>query len=418
VSVQVLAEPRAGSDAAVMCAVARKMMSGIAEVRSVDGAGLVVDAIFGTGTDRELGEPYVSAVEAINRAGAPVVAVDLPSGLHADTGAVLGRCVRADRTVTFGRTKVGLWVGAGPDHAGVVDVVDIGLAAATGDDGLATVEIPDAADLAGLWPTRRPGDHKGSSGHLAIVAGSAAMTGAAVLACRGALAAGCGLVTLIATSAMRARLAALPPEVMILDGGDGDVLGAWPDLSRFDAVAVGPGLGGGRTLEDAVRDAIGRAWTQDARPWVADADALPATRATDAPRVITPHPGEAGRLLAMSAADVERDRVGIALRLTPRGTVVLKGRHSVIADRGARPSVNPTGSPALATGGSGDVLTGIVGALLARGVGPRDAARLGVFVHGLAGDRLWARRTDGWTAGDVAAEVPDAIAQLRLGSRG
>jgi NAD(P)H-hydrate epimerase len=410
VAVWSLAEPKAGTDAAIMRQVAAKV--GIRVVDGVGGCGLVVDALFGTGFDREMGEPFASAVDAVNACGRPVVAVDLPSGLHADSGAALGRCVVAARTVTFGRLKVGMLVGEGPDRCGEIEVVDIGLDAATPPDASVAVEIPDAADLAPLWPTRAAGAHKGSSGHLAIVAGSAAMTGAAILACRGALAAGAGLVTLVATRATRGRLAALPPEVMVLDGGEGEVLTAWPDLSRFDAVAVGPGLGGGGGLAVGVADALRRAWVEDPRPWVADADALPTTSRSSGPRVLTPHPGEAARLLGIRTEDVVRDRLGSAGRLAERGVVLLKGRWTAVVARGSRPSLNPTGSAALATGGSGDVLTGVVGALLARGVDPRDAARLGAFVHGRAGERLWTRRREGWTAGDVASEIPEAAAEL------
>lgn len=407
VAVWELGEPKPGTDASIERAVALK--AGVDRVSGLGSARLVVDALFGTGLARGVGPPYDAAVGAIVDArarGATVVAVDLPSGLSSDTGQALGDAVTADRTVTFGRPKLGMFLGGGPDLCGVVDVVDIGLDAATPDDRLAAAEIPDAADLEPLWPVRRPSDHKASQGHLLVIAGSAAMTGAAILACRGALAAGAGLVSLVATRPMRPRLAALPPEVMVVDGGDGDVLCALPELERFDGFVVGPGLGGGSPLDEALGRELARRWATDPRPWVFDADALPcAFSPGPAPRVITPHPGEAGRLLGLTSGQVQTDRLSCAHRLTDRGVVLLKGRYSVIAAQGALPSLNPTGCPVLATGGTGDVLAGVIGALLTRGVGARDAARLGAFVHGLAADRLGARRRDGWTASDVAEEI-------------
>lgn len=409
VSVWSVGEPRSGTDAAIMRNVARAM--GIREVQGVDGAGLVIDAVFGTGLVRDVEEPYAGAIAKIDRCGAPVVAIDVPSGLESDTGRVLGRCATAVRTVTFGRPKLGMYLGEGPDLCGEIHVVDIGLEAGTPSDVQAAAEIPDWSDLAPRWPVRRASDHKNSVGHLLVVAGSAAMTGAAILVCRGALAAGIGLVTLVATRSMRARLAGAPPEVMLLDGGEGETLMSLPDLARYDAVAVGPGLGGGHPLPLGLRDALAEQWATDSRPWIADADALPITGPSSAPRVLTPHPGEAARLLGGTAAYVQADRLGSAQRLATRGTVLLKGRFTVIAAEGWRPSLNPTGSPALATGGTGDVLTGVIGALLARGVPPRDAARLAAFVHGRAGERLSAQRADGWTASDVASEISAAAAE-------
>ncbi|MEQ1504105.1 MAG: NAD(P)H-hydrate epimerase, partial [Myxococcota bacterium] len=204
--------PSDGTDAAIERTVARA--AGVPERVGVDGAGLVVDAVFGTGLVRAVTDPYAAALTAIAACGAPIVAVDLPSGLETDTGAVLGVCPAATRTVTFGRPKLAMVLGDGPDRCGEVHVVDIGLDAGTPAGDRAAAELPDAADLHPLRPIRRPGDHKGTHGHLLVVAGSAAMCGAAILACRGALAAGVGLVTLAATGPMRARLAGLPPEVM------------------------------------------------------------------------------------------------------------------------------------------------------------------------------------------------------------
>lgn len=406
-----LLEP-ATPDAAVMAAAARRLQ--IPEVDGLSDAGLVIDAVFGTGLARPVRGALGEALAAMDAHPAPVVAIDLPSGLHADRGGVLGVCPAAVRTVTLGRPKPGLFTEPGASLAGVVQLVDIGLAAAA-TDADAVAEVPDAADLAPLWPVRPLDAHKGRSGHLLVVAGSLAMAGAASLVCRGALAAGAGLVSLAAPRGALVRLASLPPEVMVLPVGDGEVLQRLPDPGRFDAVVAGPGLGGGRACSASLLDALARLWREHPAPVLFDADALEATSAIGPdgpPRVLTPHPGEAGRLLEQDTQQVSDDRFGAARALAQRGTALLKGRHTLIATRAQRISINPTGSPVLATAGSGDVLAGGVGALLARGCTPHDAARLGAWVHGLAGEQLAQRRAGGWGAADIAAQLPSAIEAL------
>ncbi|MCA9494064.1 MAG: NAD(P)H-hydrate epimerase, partial [Myxococcales bacterium] len=218
VSVVALGMPRPGSDAEIMAECARGAGVDLADAPP-STPGLWVDALFGTGLARELNAEARGLVRAMR--GAPVVAVDLPSGLDSDTGSVWGDCAQAETTVTFGRPKLGMFCGVGPARCGRVIVVDIGLGAGTPRDGLATAEIPEPADLAALWPRRGPFDHKGRSGHLLIVAGSTPMAGAAVLAARGALAAGAALVTLAAPRGAFGRLAGLPPEVMVVASGEG-----------------------------------------------------------------------------------------------------------------------------------------------------------------------------------------------------
>lgn len=406
-------------DAGTNRAVCRTL--GIPEVDELGDCGLIVDAVLGTGISARVRNPARSAIEAMDAHPAPVVAVDLPSGIDTDTGQPHGAWVRAVRTVTFGRLKPGLMLAPGSTCAGVVEVVDIGLdVALEGDDVQAVAEVPDAADLRPFWPVRAAGAHKGSSGHLLVVAGSQAMAGAAVLACRGALAAGAGLVTLLTASGALPRLGSLPPEVMLLLA-DGDVIeeAPAPELSRYDAILAGPGLGGGWPLEPAIRTWLEHLWELDGRPMVFDADALVAARGGGGgPRVITPHPGEAARMLESATAAIQRDRLTAAEKLAGRRRVaLLKGPGTVVAG-GGRTSINPTGGPVLATGGSGDVLSGVVGALLARGCEARDAARIGAWIHGRAGDRLAAVRADGWTASDVADAIPGAIVDLLEGVHG
>lgn len=399
-----------GGDAGVHRGAARA--AGVREVEALSGASLVVDAVFGTGLSRPVEGVHADVLVAIQAAGVPVVACDLPSGLHADTGAMLGPVPTAVETVTFGMHKRGLLAGVGPELAGQVTVVDIGLGAVGLDVG---AELLEPARLAARWPSRELAGHKTRSGHLLVVAGSAAMAGAAALTCRGALAAGAGLVTLAAPRGAWARLSGLlPAEVMVVASGAGDVSDAVPPAARYTAVAAGPGLGGGLPLASGLRDSLAALWAETSIPAMFDADALVvASSRGGGPRVLTPHAGEAGRLLGCASAEVDADRFAAARRLSAFGVALLKGKHTLIDDGTNPVLVNPTGGPVLATGGTGDVLTGIVGALLARGVDARSAAALAAWVHGHAADRLAAVRADGWTAGDVASEVPAAIAALR-----
>ena len=393
-------------DAGMMRAICAEM--NIPVVGSCRNAGLLVDAVFGTGLSRKVRGLHESILKEMAQHHADVIAVDIPSGLSADTGAILGIAVPAVRTVTFGRLKAGLLGEPGADLCGVVQVVDIGLEASA-PAGLQIAEVPEIGDLS--WPARSAGDHKKSSGHLLVVAGSRAMSGAAILTCRGALAAGAGLVTLLCPRG--ARLEALPPEVMVLDGGAGDTLEDIDvDLSPFTSIAAGPGLGGGAPLGNDLMASLRAVWGSE-KPAVFDADALVAAGASPGgPRVITPHAGEAGRLLGVTAADIQANRFSAAAKLSYGRTVLLKGRNTLVATPGELTSVNPTGGPVLATAGSGDVLCGVIGALLARGETAHDAARLAAWVHGSAGDLLAAQRAHGWTAGDIADAIPMAIAAL------
>jgi NAD(P)H-hydrate epimerase len=203
---------------------------------------------------------------------------------------------------------------------------------------------------------------------------------------------------------------------MLFRAGSGDRVEPLPDaaLARRTAIAAGPGLGGGITdLRPEMRAWLEALWCNSPVPVVFDADALPSAVPSERrDRVLTPHPGEAGRLLGCSGADIQADRFSAASKLAARGVALLKGRHTLIAEADQPTSVNPTGASTLGTGGSGDVLTGVIGALLARGVGARDAARLGAFVHGRAGEMLAERRTEGWGATDIAQALPDAIEEL------
>lgn len=392
-------------DARTMRAVALK--AGVPLVDAIGDAGVVVDAVFGTGLARPVEGAWAEVVGAIAAFEGEVVAADLPSGLCADTGRVLGVAARADRTVTFGGLKRGMFAGEGPARCGEVEVVELGF-----DRRVSCASaLVEAGDVARVWPRRSWSDHKTRRGHLLVVAGSTAMAGAGVLAVRGALAAGVGLVTLATPRGALSRLGALPAEAMVVAAGDGDRWdGTLPDLDRFDAVAIGPGLGGGRPLAGVVAQAVRALHEAFTGPMVVDADALPVVVGPGAgPRVRTPHPGEAARLLGEEGPDPRQDRFAAVDALASDGVVsLLKGPFTLV--RGRRPTrINPTGDPVLATGGSGDVLTGLVGALLAQGLAPVDAAMAAAWVHGAAGEHLASERVTGWTASDIAAAVPQVV---------
>lgn len=369
--------------------------------RAPHGADLVVDGILGIGGRGGLREPAASRVAEL--AGimrdAPVIAVDVPSGVDADTGAVTGTAVRADVTVTFGVLKPGLLVGAGAVHAGIVELVDIGLTRYL--DGDPALHMPDADDIAAWWPRPRPDDNKYSRGVVGLATGSATYPGAAVLSVAGALAGPAGLVR-YAGSAADAVRAHHPPVIATERVADAGRVQAW---------TCGSGLGTDERAEGELRAVL------DAQvPAVLDADALTmlvSTGAADrlrdraAPAVLTPHDGEFRRLAGDAPGD---DRIaaatGLANRL--RAVVLLKGDRTIVAAPDGRAFVNPTGTPALATGGTGDVLAGLLGALLAGGLPPEHAAVAAAYVHGLAG-RLAARHGP-VTAADVAARLREAVA--------
>lgn len=397
--------------------------------RGLASADLVVDALLGTGVSGAATGLIADAIAAINEAGRPVCALDLPSGLSADRGALLGPTVRAQLTVTFGLPKRGLYLHPGAAHAGRIEVADIGVPRAWLEQGL-TVGLLEAEDVLAVLPTRPADAHKGHYGHLLVVAGSIGKTGAAILACLGALRAGTGLVTCALPASQQpivaARLAEAMTEPLPETGAQALSAKALDRLlelaGRMDAVAAGPGVGLDAETQATVRDLIRAA----ERPMVVDADALTALvghlgtlREARGPRLLTPHPGEAARLLGRSIPEVQADRIESARRLARESgaIVALKGAGTVIAGPGGEVAINPTGNPGMATGGSGDVLTGVAGGFLAQGLGPEAALRAAVYLHGLAGDLAAAERGEaGLIAGDIADALPAALRRLRAGA--
>jgi NAD(P)H-hydrate epimerase len=382
-----------------------------AALPSLRRAAVLVDALLGTGLATDVRPHQAAVIEALNAAPGVRVAVDIPSGLDADTGHPRGVAVRADHTVTLGFAKVGMAGDPGFLHTGQLTVADIGIPRSLGER--ATAWLADAAELRALVPALAPTAHKGTRGHVLVVAGSAGKGGAALLASSAALRAGAGLVTLATDPQLAHTLEGQVPEVMVVAAAPQN-LAALAAGKR--ALAVGPGI----STDPAYGISLLAALAQLAVPAVLDADCLNhLARATDLasphPRVLTPHPGEAARLLRVSVAEIQRDRVAAAREIARRAQAVcvLKGARTVSAHPDGRVSLNPTGNPGLGTGGTGDVLTGVIAALLAAGLGPWDAARLGVFAHGRAGDLAAAKvGRVGFLARDVAALLPQAFTSI------
>jgi NAD(P)H-hydrate epimerase len=384
------------------------------------GAHLIVDALFGTGLSRALTGRYRALVETINASGVEVAALDIPSGLHADTGAVMGAAICARWTITFGHPKAGLLTSGALDHTGELVVASLGVPQRLGPALTPRARWFEAADAEGWLEARPRSMHKGRSGRVLVIGGSPGKTGAALLSANAALRTGAGLVTIAAFADAVQSLDSRVIEVMTRPIDTGQLAASLDAaLEGADAVVIGPGLG----LTEVARDVVERVVFEFKGPKVLDADALThfAQRAHElgdapGPCLLTPHPGELGRLLSVGAKEVEADRFAAldrAVELT-RHAVLLKGPHTLIGEPGSPPWVVSEGHPALAIGGSGDVLAGITGALIAA-LGPLRAGALGAFVHGRA-SRAWVEAHDGADRGLFAREladfVPRALASL------
>ncbi len=396
-------------DAAAMCAAWRGLGGTLVELpdaaawaRRAPALGpgdVAVDALFGTGLTRPLDGLAAVVVDALNAADAFVCALDVPSGLFASSAALPGPAVRADLTVTFARPKPAHLLLPAEDCCGDVIVVDIGIPDGVVREIGSDLHWVTADDASQLLPERDASEHKGRFGHVLVVAGSVGKSGAAGLAGLGALRAGAGLVTLACPAPARAEAAAFAPELMsealpaAKDGAlaRGAAGAALKLLASRSVLALGPGLGQSAAVQAEVRRLVAASPV----PVVLDADGLnafagqPKTLAKrKAALVITPHPGEAARLLDCSVPEVEADRLAAARRLAREAdaVAVLKGHRTVIAAPDGVAFLNSTGNPGMATGGMGDVLTGLIAGLLAQHAEPLDAAVLGVYLHGLAAD--------------------------------
>lgn len=390
---------------------------------------VVVDALLGTGTRGAPTPALAALIEAINASGRPVGALDVPSGLPADGEPPPGPVVRAWLTTTFAALKLGLVVGSGVDLAGRVEVVDIGVPSAELAREVSTFLL-ERADVAPLFPPRRRESHKGTYGHLLVVAGSVGKTGAAALCARAAMRAGAGLVTVATSASAQPVVASLVLEAMSEPLAETEARtvalkarDAIVELAATrDAVALGPGLG-----LDADTRRLARALARELeRPMVVDADALTALaghlddlRAAAGPRYLTPHPGEMARLLGVPIAELQRDRVARTRAFAREHGVhvCLKGSRSLVASPDGRVLINPTGNSGMASGGTGDVLTGIAGALLARGLPADRALGAAVYLHGLAGD-VAAERVgeEALVASDIIEALGEAFRRLAHGN--
>lgn len=382
----------------------------------------VVDALYGTGLSRSLAGLAAAVVEVVNGSGLPVIAVDLPSGLSGSSGQLLGPAVQAHVTVTFGALKWAHLLPPAAGYCGQVAVADIGIPRWV-LERVASGFLLEAEDVPRWLPPRPADAHKGHFGHLLLVAGRLGRAGAAALAASAAVRSGAGLVTVATPRPAVSAIQALVPEAMVdalPAGEDGSAKGEGIEasLAKATAVAVGPGLG----LGEGPRSLLARILERWQGPLVLDADALSLLagrlellQGRQGPTVLTPHPGELGRLLGISSQQVQADRPQAARRAAEASgaTVLLKGFHTLIAEGSGAVWVNPTGSPGLASGGTGDVLTGIVGAYLAQGLPGRQAAALGAFLHGRAAELAGKRFPAAIPASVVARLLPRAEAELR-----
>ncbi len=387
---------------------------------SLDEADVVIDAIFGTGFRGRVEGRAGDAIESINERTVPVVAADIPSGVNGETGKTEGSAVRAAVTVAMGAEKIGTAVGDGATHAGRVEVADIGI-----EIPPVNTHVVEEADVRGVLPRRSPDAHKRSGGSVALLVGSQGMTGAAVLSAQGAARMGAGYVTVGGTRSVDEVVATSLPEVLSTIVAEialsADSLKSFESvLGRADALGLGPGLGTGEGQLALVESTL----VQVDLPLVLDADALnvlakrtESLERREAPTLITPHPGELARLLEVTTAAIQDDRLGFARRAAGRfGCVVLlKGFRTVVAGPQGSAVVVPTGGPELATAGTGDVLTGAVSALLAAGLEPFEAAWASAYVHGCAGELAVSNRgITGVAAGDVADALGPAASRIQL----
>lgn len=370
-------------------------------------ADLLFDAMLGSGLERKVGGEYAAAVGAMNAHPAPVVALDIPTGIHGDTGEVLGCAVEASHTVTFVGLKAGLFVAAAPDFVGTLEFAGLDIP----DDCRAGADVVmrriDSEGFAGALAPRKRTAHKGDFGHVVVVGGAAGMPGAVRLCGEAALRAGAGRVSIATHPAHAATLVASRPELMV--HGVATAAELRPLLDKADVLAFGPGLGQADWAHELFAALKG-----DKRPAVWDADALNLLAAephSAGNRIITPHPGEAARLLGQSVGDVQSDRVAAANALVARygGVAVLKGAGSLVAEAGATPVVCSAGNPGMAVAGMGDVLTGIIAAFVAQGMPVALAAAYGVEAHARAGDLAARAGQRGLLASDLLAELRTVV---------
>jgi NAD(P)H-hydrate epimerase len=368
----------------------------------LEDCDVVVDALLGTGLDRAVAGPLAECIEAVNACGKPVLSLDLPSGLNADNGQVMGCAVRADRTITFVGLKSGLLLGAAPDHVGLLSFARLGIdqEVAVGPPVLVRA---GPAEVTRALPRRRRGAHKGDHGRVLVVGGGEGMPGAVRLAAEAALRVGAGLVTVATRPENLAAVIGNRPEI-ICHGVESEAT-VRPLMAAADVVAIGPGMGQSDWSRGLLEAALA-----SGKPLVMDADALNLLAQSPwrgAQWVLTPHPGEAGRLLGCAAAAIQADRLAAVRNLAERygGVILLKGAGTLVLGAGGQAWVCDAGNPGMATAGMGDVLTGVIAGLAAQCRDLELAAVAGAWVHARAGDLAAASGVRGLLASDVLAKL-------------
>jgi len=397
-------------------------------VKLARGSSVLVDAIFGTGLKGDVRGIAKYAIEIINKLKIPVVAVDIPSGVCGSTGKILGDAVRAQKTVTFALPKMGLLLYPGAEFVGELITADIGIPAKLIESINTEAQLLDARCVSRYFKKFPADAHKGSFGKVFIIAGSVGMTGAAALSATATVRSGAGLVTIGIPESLNDILEVKVTEAMTLplpetsdrSLGASAIDKALDFASRCDAVVLGPGL----STHDETGEFVKRFVTECSVPMVLDADGLNTIakfpsiiKEASAPVIITPHPGEMARLLSIPASQIQSDRIE-AVKIAAEKfscTAVLKGARTLIATSDGKLMINPTGNAGMATGGSGDVLSGMIGAFLARGMKAHEAAASGVYIHGLAGDLAAEEKGQiCLTASDLIDFLPKAIKKMKV----
>ncbi len=389
----------------------------------------IVDAILGTGLNSPVRGFYGKVIDQINESGKALMAIDIPSGLNADNGRVMGKAIRANLTVTFGFPKVGQVVYPGVELVGRLVRIDISIPESVANQVPGNMQMTEPEDFAHLLEDPKQDVHKGNRGHLLILAGSTGKTGAATMAAIGAIRAGSGLVTVGIPASLNHIMEEKLTEAMTVplpETNEGTLSKKAKNkilelLEGKTALAIGPGISSNPETVELICTII----SETSIPIIVDADGLNALASNmdilsecKSPVVLTPHPGEMSRLTGLSTSEIQSDRVKTALDFVSvyPCTLVLKGARSIIAQANGRLFINPTGNPALASGGSGDVLTGLIGGFLARGWTPQIAAVAGTYIHGLAADYLAEDMgTVGILAGELLHVVPEIMRSLSRG---
>ncbi len=401
------------------------------DAKDIHGA-VVIDAVFGTGLARPVKGEIAALFSFLNTADIPVIAVDMPSGISSDTGEILGEAVMADCTVTFGLPKRGHFLYPGAEHTGKLYIEDIGFPSRLIESDSIKVSLSDRETASGLLSSRPGNSFKGDYGHVLVVAGSRGKTGAALMSSQAAMRSGSGLVTIGIPESLVASLQGRITEEMLLplpDDGSGMMSSKALDRilefasKKIDVIAVGPGIGVSPATKKIVKELVLRS----AIPIVVDADGLNSISASGgdaqgvkkllqrakAPIILTPHPGEMARLIHQPKVT---ERIGVPLSFAGEAGIylVLKGVPTVTAMPEGDVFINTTGNPGMATAGAGDVLTGIISSLLGQGMNPADASMLGVFIHGMAGDKAAAKVGEySLIASDLINALPDTFMELQ-----